>query len=166
MQYPLSYTFKLLALAPQIYVRDSSQNEIFYVKQKLFKLREDVSVFEDSSQAKQVGRIAADRISDFNANYALTDENGTQLGSVGRKGMRSLFKAEYQILDHDGIHALTLREDSMMVRILDGLIGGIPIIGFLLAMLINPSYTVADLRVTVQVTTTREHTPGGVDPIL
>ena len=44
MNYPLNLSFKLLALASQIYVRDANGNLIGYVKQKLLKLKEDINV--------------------------------------------------------------------------------------------------------------------------
>ena len=45
MDYPLQLSFKLLALAPQIYVRDRAGQLRMYVKQKLLKLKEQVTVF-------------------------------------------------------------------------------------------------------------------------
>ena len=49
MQYPLELKFKVLALAPQISVTDAGGQQIFYVKQKLFKLKEAVTVFARAS---------------------------------------------------------------------------------------------------------------------
>ena len=45
MQFPLQLRFKVLALATQIYVTDASGATVFYVKQKMFKLKEDIAVF-------------------------------------------------------------------------------------------------------------------------
>jgi hypothetical protein len=52
MNYPLDLSFKLLALASQIYVRDSQGNLVFYVKQKMFKLKEAITVFGDEAQTQ------------------------------------------------------------------------------------------------------------------
>ncbi len=62
MNYPIDFSFKLLALASQIYVRDASGNMLGYVKQKLFKLKEDINIFADESQTKQLFNIKADRV--------------------------------------------------------------------------------------------------------
>ncbi len=142
MQFPLNFSFKIFGFAPQIYVYDGSGAEVFYVKQKLFKLKEDISVFRSSKQADQVAQIKADSIMDFSACYHFHGDVG---GAVRRKGMRSIFKAEYHILDEEDVHQLTITEDSALVKVADSILGGVPLIGFLLAMLINPSYTVADL---------------------
>ncbi|MEZ4319419.1 MAG: hypothetical protein R3F61_18030 [Myxococcota bacterium] len=144
MQFPLRFSFKILGFAPQIYVYDSTDSEVFYVKQKLFKLKEDISVFRTSAQQDLVAQIKADRIMDFSACYHF-HVDGDVVGAVRRKGMRSIFKAEYHVLDSQDLHELTITEDSAMVKVVDGIVGGIPLIGFLLAMFINPSYTVKDL---------------------
>ncbi len=38
---------------------------------------------------------------DFNASYAITDSFGKNLGKIARKGMRSIWKATYNIFDHN-----------------------------------------------------------------
>ena len=50
MNYPIKLSFKLLAIASQIYVRDANGQLIGYVKQKLLKLKEDINVFADEQQ--------------------------------------------------------------------------------------------------------------------
>jgi len=52
MNYPINFTFKLLALASQIYIRDASGNLLGYVKQKLFKLKEDINIYADENQTR------------------------------------------------------------------------------------------------------------------
>ncbi len=141
MNYPLRFSFKILGLAPQIYVYDSTEAEVFYVKQKLFKLKENIEVFSNSNREDLVARIKADRIMDFSACYRFTDPDENEFGAVRRKGWRSIFKAEYHVLDTQDEHVMTISEDSAMVKILDGIAGQIPLIGFFLTMMINPSYT-------------------------
>src|SRR3972149_438649 len=79
MQYPLNLSFKVMALAPQLSVTDASGQQIFYVKQKLFKLKEAVNVFADSAQTRQLYTINADRILDFSAQYHFSDDQGRPL---------------------------------------------------------------------------------------
>jgi len=45
LAYPVKMSFKLLAVAPQISVRDANDTEVMYVKQKLFKLKEEINIF-------------------------------------------------------------------------------------------------------------------------
>ena len=49
MNYPIELSFKLLAIASQIYIRDANGQLTGYVKQKLFKLKEDINIFADES---------------------------------------------------------------------------------------------------------------------
>jgi len=99
MNYPLDLSFKLLALANQIAVTDAQGTLIFYVKQKMFKLKEAVTVFADKEQQRQLYSINADRVMDFSARYQIATANGESLGSVKRQGMKSLWKARYDISD-------------------------------------------------------------------
>jgi uncharacterized protein YxjI len=140
MNYPVTFTFKILALASQIYVRDASGSQIGYVKQKLLKLKEDINVFRDDSQSSVLFNIKADRVIDFSARYNFTDSAGRGLGAIKRQGMRSIWRANYEIEDASGRHSMTIREENGWVKVLDGLIGEIPIIGMFTGYLLNPSY--------------------------
>jgi hypothetical protein len=141
MNYPLDLRFKLLAIAAQISVSDASGNLVFYVKQKAFKLKEDITVFADREQSRALFTIKADRMIDWSAKYTLAAAGGASLGTVGRKGMRSLFKALYEISDGQR-QVATLKEESAWVRFFDGLFGDLPIIGILSGYLFHPSYLI------------------------
>lgn len=140
MNYPLSFSFKLLALASQIYVRDASGAQVGYVKQKLLKLKEDINVYSDDSQTNVLFNIKADRVIDFSARYNFTDALGNRLGSIKRQGMRSIWKANYEIEDTSGNVAMTIREENGWVKVMDALFGELPIVGMFAGYLLNPSY--------------------------
>lgn len=142
VNYPLKLRFKFFALAPQIYVQDAAGTEVCYVKQRLFRLREKVEVFTDSSRTKLLSTIQADRIIDFNSCYAFHMADGTPLGSVRRRGLRSLWSAHYEILDESGNVVFEIRELNPMVKFVDGLISGIPLVGLLSGYFLHPRYAV------------------------
>lgn len=142
MQYPLDLTFKKLALAPQLSVTDSSGRLIFYVKQKLFKLKEAVTVFADAGQTQPLYYIKADRVMDFAARYHFTDQTGTSLGAVKRQGMRSIWKAHYDLLAGDAT-VMTIQEENAWVKVIDSLVGDIPVIGLFSGYLFHPAYLVS-----------------------
>jgi hypothetical protein len=142
MNYPLQLRFKILAFAPQIYVQDASGAEVCYVKQKLFRFREKVEVYTDSSRKQLLSTIQADRIIDFNANYAFIQADGARLGSVRRRGLRSLWRAHYEILDDQGNIAFEMREENPGAKILDTLLGEIPIVGFFTGLFCHPRYAI------------------------
>jgi uncharacterized protein YxjI len=143
MNYPLQLSFKLLAIASQIYIRDSSGNLIGYVKQKLFKLKEDINVFADEGQTQHLYNIKADRVIDFSARYNFTDAQGRSLGSIKRKGMRSIFRANYEIYDENQNQVLQIHEENGWIKVVDSLIGELPVIGMFTGYFFNPSYIVS-----------------------
>ncbi|CAN5370146.1 hypothetical protein BH10ACI1_BH10ACI1_32600 [soil metagenome] len=143
MNYPLSLSFKLLALASQIYLRDANGNLVGYVKQKLLKLKEDINVFADEGQTQHLFNIKADRMLDFSANYCFTNSQGNVLGSIRRKGMRSIWKANYEISDASNNLVMQIHEENGWIKVGDALFGELPIIGMFTGYVFNPSYMVS-----------------------
>lgn len=141
-QYPLHMRFKLIALAPQIYVTDANGQDVLFVRQKILNLREDVRIFRDSSKTEEVYRINADRIIDFSANYHFTDSKTEQrLGSIKHKGIRSIWKATYLVsdaIDQQGFH---ISEDNPWAKVADALLGEIPFLGMFTGYVFHPAYT-------------------------
>ncbi|MGH9944743.1 MAG: hypothetical protein ACRD9R_20540 [Pyrinomonadaceae bacterium] len=142
MNYPLNISFKLLALASQLSVTDAAGNLVFYVKQKAFKLKENVGVFADREQTRQLYTIKADRVLDFSGRYQFTDEHGLGHGSIKRQGMKSLWKSHYEIYDGELV-AMTIREENAWVKVLDALFGEIPVLGMFTGYIFHPAYIVA-----------------------
>ena len=139
LAFPLRLSFKLLAFAPQFYIHDAKGNCLAYVKQKLFKFKEAVTVFADERQEKVRYYIQADRVIDFSAQYNFTDAQGAALGCVKQRGVRSLWKASFDVLDV-GLPIFRINEKNILTRFLDGLFGQVPIIGLLSGYLFQPAY--------------------------
>lgn len=142
MQYPLEVTLKIWTLAPKIAVTDADGNLVFFVKQKLFKLREAIGVFADEAQTQKLYDLKADRIIDFSARYNFIDSNGISLGAVKRKGLRSLWRAHYDIFDNETSSTLHIQEENPWVKVIDSLFAEIPILGTLSGYVFNPKYLV------------------------
>jgi uncharacterized protein YxjI len=145
MNYPISLSFKLLAIANQIYIRDGAGNLIGYLKQKLFKLKEDINIFADEAQTQHLFNIKADRVIDWSANYAFTDSRGSLIGSIKRQGMRSIWKANYDLFDAAGNHVMKINEENGWIKVADALFGELPLIGILSGYVFNPTYIVSRL---------------------
>lgn len=145
MQYPLTLSFKIIALAPQIYIRDAQGQELLYVKQKLLKLKEKIHVFSDSGQSRELYELGADRILDFSPRFTFRDTTGRVVGAVKRQGARSLLKASYEIFGPDDRAIARIEEENAWIKLLDGLIGEIPIVGAFTGYFLNPKYLVVDL---------------------
>jgi uncharacterized protein YxjI len=145
MNYPIDLSFKILAIASQIYVRDATGNLIGYVKQKFFKLKEDINIFADEAQTQLQFNIKADRIIDFSAKYTFTDNRGAVLGAIKREGMRSLWRSRYQIFSASGNQVMKIAEENGWVKIWDALLGEVPILGFFTGYLFHPAYLVSSM---------------------
>ncbi|HEX9595710.1 MAG TPA: hypothetical protein VF982_02430 [Anaerolineales bacterium] len=145
MNYPIDLSFKILAIASQIYVRDATGNLIGYVKQKFFKLKEDINIFADEAQTQLQFNIKADRIIDFSAKYTFTDNRGAVLGAIKREGMRSLWRSRYQIFNASGNQVMKIAEENGWVKIWDALLGEVPILGFFTGYLFHPAYLVSSM---------------------
>lgn len=143
MEFPLNLRFKFFTLAPKIYVLDRNGNELAFVRQKLLKLREHVQVYSDSTRAALLCDIKADRILDFSAAYKFTTQDGMVIGSVRRRGFRSLWRASYEILSPEGESVYEIHEKNPWVKVLDSLVGEIPVVGFFTGLLLHPKYAVS-----------------------
>lgn len=145
LNYPLDFTFKITTLSSDFNITDKNGNYVAYVRQKMFKLKEDVIVFNDESKSQELFRIQANQWIDFNASYSLTDlVNGKNFGRLARKGMRSLWKSQYDIVDANDKVKYQIKEDNGWIKVLDGIVGEIPIVGMFTGYFLNPSYTVKD----------------------
>jgi uncharacterized protein YxjI len=141
LSYPIELHFRLLTLGQRISAVDARGNTLMFIKQKMFKLREKVEIFSNDSLAQLMFQIEADRMLDFSANYHFTDAAGNDWGSVRRKGMRSLWSAHYDVIQ-DGQIDMTIREENPTKKVIESILGEIPIIGLIAIYLLNPSYLV------------------------
>jgi hypothetical protein len=139
--YPLTFSFKIVAFAPQFSIRDANGQLIAYVKQKLFKLKEAVTVFADEQQKQPLYTINADRIIDFSARYNFATAQGAVLGAVKRQGFKSLWKSHYDIMDGD-IVTMSVTEENPWIKVIDALLGEVPILGMFSGYLFHPAYLV------------------------
>lgn len=141
MNYPLKLSFKIVAIAPQIYVGDAQGSPVCYVKQKLFKLKEDIIVFSDASKSRQIANIKSNKILDWSARYFFTDSQGADIGSIGRRGFKSIWRASYDVFNPgDESPDFSIHEENPWTKVLDSILGDIPILGFLSSYFLHPSY--------------------------
>ena len=144
--YPLTLTFNIATLANDFTATDAHGRVVAYVRQKMLKLKEDIQVYSDESRSRVLYNIRADRWLDWSAAYAFSDEGGRQFGKVARKGWRSLWKAEYEIVDQHDQGRYRIQEENGWIKVLDGLVGEIPFLGYFTGYFLNPSYVVTDHR--------------------
>lgn len=88
--------FKLFGGAFHIY--DASGHIVGYTKMKAFKLKEDLRMYESERMQKEIFSIQARNVIDFAATYDVV-AGGVPVGAFQRKGLKSILKDEWFILD-------------------------------------------------------------------
>lgn len=92
---------------------------VLFSEQKMFKLREDIRVYADESKTQEVLMIKARQIIDFSAAFDVVDSTtGQKVGALRRKGLASLLRDEWEILDVGDKVIGSLFEDSMGMALL------------------------------------------------
>ena len=141
LQYPLRLSFKILALASQATVTDANGRTVLYTEQKLLKFKEHVEIFTDSTRSTRLADIRANKVIDWSARYFSTDASGREIGSVGRRGWRSLWRAHYEAFNPgDNTPDFSIREENAGAKVADAFLGEIPIIGMFSGYFFHPRY--------------------------
>lgn len=91
----------------------------FFVKQRAFRLREELTVFADEQQTRPMLRIRARQVLDISATYDVTDANtGEVAGALRRGGVRSILRDRWVLLAPGDTAIGTLDEDSALMALL------------------------------------------------
>jgi hypothetical protein len=143
LSFPLQFRFKISTLANDFTVKDNAGNTVAYVKQKMFRLVEEVSVYNDESKSSLQYTVNANKWLDFSASYSFTNASGMEIGRVARKGWASIWKARYEVYDEKQNQDLVIQEENPWVKVGDALLSEIPFLGILTGYLFNPSYKVS-----------------------
>lgn len=109
--------FKIMGAAFHIY--DTMGSLLFYSKQKAFKLKEDIRLYESEDMREELLYIQARQVIDFSAAYDVIDpKTNEKVGALQRKGMKSMFKDEWVILDNNEREIGLIQEDSMTMALI------------------------------------------------
>ena len=140
MQFPLNFTFKITTISNDFRVNDATGAEVAFVRQKLFKLKEEVQVFNDESRSQLNFTVKANKWLDFSASYVFYDNQELELGRIVRRGWKSLWKSSYDIYDENQKQDFSVNEENPLIKVFDGLFGDIPILGMFTGYFFNPTY--------------------------
>lgn len=122
-----SYTLKrqVLALTGKVRVFTPDGQLGLYSEQKMFRLREDIRVFEDENKTRELLWIQARQVIDFAAAYDITDQtSGQKVGALRRKGWKSMVRDAWEVLDPMDQIIATIREESPGLALLRRLLLG------------------------------------------
>ncbi|RYX84591.1 hypothetical protein EON83_09585 [bacterium] len=108
------------AFGATLYLYGPNEQLVLWGQKKAFKLKEDLRLFTDDTQAQEVLRIGARNILDFSAAYDVFDSQTNQkIGAFKRKGLKSAFVQDtWLILDMQDREVGQVQEDSAFLGLL------------------------------------------------
>lgn len=114
-----------IALTGKFRFYDPAGRLVMFSEQKMFRLREDIRVYDAEDKSHEVLSIKARQIMDFSAAYDVVDTDMNQkVGVLRRKGLRSLLRDEWEVLDSNDRVIGQLFEDSIPLALLRRLLLG------------------------------------------
>lgn len=111
---------KILTLVgAKFHIYDNSEQLVLFSQMKAFKLKEDIRLFGDETMNEELLTIKARSVIDFSATYDVVDTvSGERIGSLRRKGMKSILKDEWVILNPKETEIGFIKEDSRLMALL------------------------------------------------
>ena len=101
------------------HVYDPGGGLCFYSKMKAFKLREDIRLYTGEDMQEEVLLIQALQIIDFSAAYTVIDSGtGQKVGTLKRRGWKSLFRDEWIIMDAQDGEIGAIREENIVLALI------------------------------------------------
>jgi uncharacterized protein YxjI len=108
-------------------VFDPAGNQVLFSKQKAFKLREDIRIWSGDDMQTELLWIQGRQIVDFSAAYDVIDQTtGQKVGAFKRKGLKSVVRDEWILMDANDQEIGLFQEDSIGMAILRRFINIIP----------------------------------------
>lgn len=110
---------KIFSFPRKYAVYDPQGQLVAYSKKSAFKLKEELRIFADEGMTRELLMVKARNIINFNAVYDITDSamGGQRVGSLQRKGLKSLIKDEWTIRDANEQEIGAIAEDSMALAL-------------------------------------------------
>ena len=146
LKFPLNIKFHIATFSNDFSVTDANNHSLFYVREKMFSWRDAIKVYRDSSKKEELFQLRSNKIIDFQQTFTISDTQGNVIGKARRKTFKSFWTATFHIYDANDNHLYTIKERSGFVRMMDGMIGEIPVLGFFSGYIFNPKYVLTDLQ--------------------
>lgn len=109
--------FKIFGAAFHVY--DEQGSVIGYCKQKAFKLKEELKLYTGEDMSDMLLSIQAQSIIDLGATYKIKLPDGTSLGSLRRKGLKSSFiRDEWIMLNATDNEVALIRETGSIAPLI------------------------------------------------
>ncbi|AIQ63360.1 hypothetical protein PSTEL_09940 [Paenibacillus stellifer] len=117
----------LSVLGAKVHIYDGDGQLVLYSQMKAFKLKEEITLYEDESMQSELLRIKARKIIDLSATYDVTDSaTGEKIGALRRRGLKSIVKDEWIILGQNDEELGKIKEENALLAIIRRIIPFIP----------------------------------------
>lgn len=101
------------------FLHASTGEVVLWGRKKGFKLKEDIRLFEDAAMQREVLSIGARQMLDFSGTYDVIDSRERRkIGALRRKGLKSILRDEWQLLDTEERAIGAMQEDSQGMALL------------------------------------------------
>jgi|GEM_PF-1006894 len=91
---------KIISLGNKWYLYDPNKAIIGFISQKLFTWQDDLRIFTDETMAYEMMKVKQENLADFSGSFQVMDSmSGELIGILQRKGLKSMVKVEWLILD-------------------------------------------------------------------
>jgi len=108
--------FKLFGGAFHIY--DPAGELVLFSEMKAFKLKEDIRLYSDEQMTTEILVIKARRVLDISSEYDVVDAaTGDTVGVLKRKGLKSILKDEWILMDANDQETGLIKEDSLALAL-------------------------------------------------
>ena len=106
----------------EFHIYDPNGSVAFYSRMELIKfskLKKDIQIYTDKDMHTEILTIQARQIIDFSAAYDVVDPTtNTKVGALKRKGMKSLLRDEWIIMDEEDREIGHIKEDTLLAGLL------------------------------------------------
>lgn len=103
--------FKIFGGGVEIY--DPAGSLCGYVHQKALRVKEAITLYADENRTHELLEIRAKTLQDVSGLYEVTDPaSGQRIGALRRKGVKSVMRDTWTLLDAGGEEAGAIQEDS------------------------------------------------------
>jgi len=102
----------------KFHLYDPQGGLVLFAKLKAFKIKEDIRIYADESQTSELLSIRTQSIFDIAGTYDVRDSvTNETVGALRRKGLKSMLRDEWLILDPNGVEVGKITEDSQVQAI-------------------------------------------------
>jgi len=109
----------LTFMGAKFHVFNPNGEVVLFSKLKAMRLKEDVRLFTGEDMSTELVNIHARKILDISSVYDISDsQTGLKIGALKRKGLKSILKDEWLILDVSDQEIGKIQEDNMGLALL------------------------------------------------